>query len=200
MGALAVLQLFGPILEKIIPQIAGLLKPDSEIAKRNVGLAEVVLKTINEATGRSTLQGSIESMSADKELQAKVQQAVVTHPDIINTLEITEGLVPVGGGPQAVREFNAQMNADQRPWWTFLANASFWIALFLAPLLYMVVYQVLWGAGSSEQLKTVVVTAILSGLLGALTGYFFGSAYASTRTARTATTTTASGTGTTTSS
>lgn len=49
------------------------------------------------------------------------------------------------------------------------------VTLALVPLIYLVVIAVLFLPGYSEQLRTVVVTAVLSGLLGAIYGYWLDS-------------------------
>ncbi len=49
------------------------------------------------------------------------------------------------------------------------------VTLALIPLVYLVVIAVLFLPGYSEQLRTVVVTAVLSGLLGAIYGYWLDS-------------------------
>ena len=49
------------------------------------------------------------------------------------------------------------------------------ITLCLLPLVYMAVYAVLFTDGYSEQLRTVVVTAVVSGLLGVVGGYWLDS-------------------------
>lgn len=53
-----------------------------------------------------------------------------------------------------------------------------WVAvmsLCLMALIFMAVYAVLFTPGYSEQLKTVVVTAVISGGLGGFIGYWLNS-------------------------
>lgn len=170
MGALALLQLFGPILSNLVPQIAPLLGAKGEKVTQYAGVAKTVLDTITATTGAPNLQGAVEAMSADPAMKAKVQAAVVSHEDLVGLLEIGVG------GIAAARVANADPN--QVP---FYKNPGFVVACLLIPLIYIVVSRVMFADGYSEQLKTVVVTAILSGLLGALTGFYFGSSLSSAR-------------------
>ena len=170
-----------PLIAQFIPQIMTLIKPESKSTAKDAQVAQTILNTVVQAAGvvtdgsaatASTVAQAAEKMGQDPALAQKVQEAVVTHPDVMELLEVG------GGGVEAARQY--ALGDVGGPWWRFLVNAAFWIALALLPLLYMVVYRVLWGS-FSEQLQTVVVTAIVSGLLGSITGFFFGSAYQHTR-------------------
>jgi hypothetical protein len=159
------------ILSDFVPQILHLFGRDqSEVAQRNIAAGQLVANTVIKATGTAGLGEAIDKIASDDAAKKAAQAAVNDAWDDI--MELTE----VGtGGVDAARKFATAQSADG-PWWRFLANGAFWMGLFLSPLIYMVVYKVLWG-DSSEQLKTVVVTAIVSGLLGAITGFWFGAAY-----------------------
>ncbi len=138
MGALALLQLFGPILSGMIPQISPLLKPATgDKFNKYAGIAQVVLDTINKTTGQPNLQGSLEAMQADPAVKTAVQQAVVSHPDVIESLTIGE----VGGGVVAARAADlASRSAPDGPFWK--SSAVFYVSLLLVPM-------VLWYVGSS---------------------------------------------------
>lgn len=68
--------------------------------------------------------------------------------------------------------------STERPFWQ---SAAFWITIAFLPMLYMVVYRVLWATAPdgtqlfSTDMQSVVITSIIVGLLGTITGYFMGS-------------------------
>lgn len=178
MPILAIISALGPLIAQFIPQVAKIFTPQegrSEVSTRNLEAAQLVVDTIVKATGAPNIQAAVEEMKADPDVAKTAQAAVVNEPQIMALLEIGDG------GIKAAREFADAQSDPNGPWWKFLANGAFWMGILLTPLIYMVVYRVLWD-DSSEQLKTVVVTAILSGLLGAITGFWFGAAYTNTRT------------------
>ena len=175
MGALALLQMFGPILSGLIPQIAGLVKPGSEVAQRNVGIAEAVVKTITAAAGQANLQGAVEAMQTDPAVQKAVQEAIVTHADIL-------GLMEIGGGIPAAREFAIASAADS--WWKPLVSGAMLICVALLPLVYYTVYKVYTSVGEQafpSEIKASVVSAIISGVLFAIVGFWLGTSYGSQR-------------------
>lgn len=172
MPALALLQLFAPILTGMIPQITALFNPKSEVAQRNVGVAQVVLDTITKVTGQPNLQGAIEAMQADPALKTKVQEAVVTHPEVIQLIEI-------GGGIAAAREADTKIIQSDN---TFLRSPAFWITMlvFVPPIDYTIYKLVSQMAAPSENLITQVVTSIL-GLLAVIGAFYLGSSMGSQR-------------------
>jgi hypothetical protein len=175
MGALALLQMFGPILSGLIPQIAGLTKPGSEVAQRNVGIAEAVINTITQAAGQPNLQGAVEAMQADPAVAQKVQEAIVTHADIL-------GLMEIGGGIPAARSFAIASAAES--WWRPLVSGAMMICLALLPLVYYTVYKVYTSTGElafTSEIRASVVSAIISGVLFAIVGFWLGTSYGSQR-------------------
>lgn len=161
-----------PMLAELIPQVAKLFSSGSEVATRNVAAVEAVARTVVTATNSANVQEAIERMQANPELTQQVQQAVVTDPTII-------GLLEVGGGIARAQQNDLAAQNAERP---FFYSPAFWIFLTLCPLLYMVVGSVVLGWSDqewSDEMKSVVVTAIVTGLLGAITGYYFGSSYGS---------------------
>jgi hypothetical protein len=162
--------IFAALLPSLIAMVPELFKifgagATTEVSKRNVAAAEAVTGALLNSTGAVNLQAAVEAMQADPVVATAAREAVIAEPAIAMLIE-------VGGGVEAARKASADPNA--MPFWK---QGAFVMGCILTPLIYMVVYAVMWGEGSSEQLKTVVVTAILSGLLGALTGFFFGAMY-----------------------
>jgi hypothetical protein len=187
LAALPLLQLFAPILSSMIPQIAGLLKPGSEVAQRNVGLAQVVLDTITKATNQPNLQGAIEAMQADPALKQTVQAAIVSEPELI-------GLMEIGGGIKAARDASVVMQTADRPFWY---NPMFWISAAFFPMMYLIVVAVLftvqpsgapatgtpWWAmvGFDQATRSGLVNLIVGMVFGGVVGVWFGTSYGSQR-------------------
>ena len=164
-----------PAITSIVPELLKIFGDDakSDKAKRNVAVASAVSNAfIKSAEGAVNLQDAVERAQSSPEVAAKVRAAVMAEGPV-------QALLEIGGGIEAARKNAADPSAQ--PFWR---QGAFVVALVLTPLIYMTVYRVLWSPDYSEQLRTVVVTAILSGLLGALTGYFFGSMYSSSAAAR----------------
>lgn len=170
--ALALISTFGPMLADLIPQVAKLFSSGSEVANRNVAAATAVFDTVVKASGEPNIQSAIEAMQKSEDVRQGVTQAVVTDPTIM-------GLLEVGAGVALAREKAADPN--QIEWWR---NPAVILALAILPLVYMVVSAVVFGVGSqtwSDDVKTLTVTAILSGALGSITGFFLGSSLGSQR-------------------
>jgi len=165
----ALIATFGPLIADLIPQVAKLFSSGSEVATRNVAAGEAVLNAVTKAAGAVNIQEALEKIQADKALQASVQQAVVTDPVIM-------GLLEVGGGIAAARTAAADPGQI-----AFYKNPAFIMSLVLIPLIYMVVYAVLFdaAAGWSDEMRSVVVTAIVTGLVSSITGFFLGSSLGS---------------------
>jgi len=188
MGALALLQLFGPILSGMIPQITPLLNPGAAgKVNQYAGIAQVVLDTINKTTGAPNLQGSIEAMQSNASVKAAVQQAVVSHPDVI-------GLLEVGGGIKEARAASVVMQTAERPFWF---NPMFWISAAFFPMMYLIVASVLftvqptatpltgapWWAmvGFDQATRSGLVNLIVGMVFGGVVGVWFGTSYGSQR-------------------
>lgn len=184
MGALALLQLFGPVLSGLIPQIASILKPESEVAKRNVDIAQTLVDTIVKASGADNLQGAVEKMQAEPEVKAAVQKAVVTEPAVLAVLEI-------GGGVKAAREADHTATQADKPFWF---SPVFWISMVLLPMVYWYVgssvvggieipsdwpwYAQLplkmFGIGWSLDARSGLANLVLGLVLGGICGVYFG--------------------------
>ena len=178
MGALALLQMFGPILSGLIPQISTILKPGSEVAQRNVDLAQVLVETINKAAAHPTLQGSVEAMQADPAVRAAVQQAVVTEPAIMDTLQIGPG--DVGGARKAAAETAAAMAAD--PWQIIIVKTVFnpvlLVTLMVLPIIYMIVHGLLpFLEKVSGDVIAQTIGTVIGLILGGVMGFWTGQTY-----------------------
>jgi len=175
MPILALLSAFGPILAQLIPQIANILKP-TEVSQRNLGLAQVAIDTITKAAGAANIQDAVEKMQASPEVVATVTQAVVTHPDILEVLEI-------GAGVAAAVERAIVMQTAERPFWY---NPLLWISVGFFPMMYMITAAVLFFsnagigndglvvAGASWYTMVGFDQSTRSGLVNLIVGFIFG--------------------------
>jgi hypothetical protein len=145
MGPLAILQMFGPVLAGLIPQIANIVKPQSESAKRDAALASTVVNTIVSAANAPNMQAAVEKMQADPAVVETVKKAVVTEPKVMAALQVVE----VGGGAAAAAERDLKAVAAEKPFWK--ASAVFWISVLLMPMVYWLVGSLIVG-GTAERL------------------------------------------------
>lgn len=188
MGALAILQMFGPALAALIPQIANIVKPESEVAKRNVALAETIVNTVVENAGATNMQDAVEKMQSDPALTEAVKKAVVTEPAVMGALQIVE----VGGGAKAAAERDVVVQQQEKPFWK--TSAVFWVSILLLPMIYWYIgssvaggieippdwpwYAQLplrllgtaWDAGARVGLANLVIGLVLGGICGVYYG------------------------------
>ena len=171
MGALEALQFFGPILEKVLPQIGALLKPGSKAAAY-APIAESVVSAMTTAAGTDTLGGAIEKMQNDAAIKAAVQAAVVSHKDVL-------GLVEVAGGIQAAKEADAVATQAPNGFWH---GPAFWISLLLMCAPFMLLADVFYVHPTSYQgdIRTQIVTGVL-GIVLVVCGYWLGGSMGSTK-------------------
>lgn len=159
-----------PSIVNLIPALAGIFKPGSEVAQRNVAAATMVGQALVEATQTPNLQAAVERMQQDPEALESARRAMD---------ELIPSLVEVGGGVVAARKQAA--DPTQTPPWM---NPAVWVAILVLPLVYMAAGAVLLGWGGqpfSDDVKALVVTALFTGALGAITGFFLGSSLGSQR-------------------
>lgn len=154
----------------LIPMLAEKFGSGSEVANRNIAAAKVLGEEIVKATKTPNLEAAIYKMQAEPEALAAAKAAVANvYPELFE----------VGGG--AVEARKAASSTDQIDWWR---NPAVIVAILVLPLVYMVVSAVVFGIGGqawSDDVKTLTVTAILSGALGSITGFFLGSSLGSQR-------------------
>lgn len=161
----ALIAAFGPILAQLIPQVAKILNPQpSEVAARNMDAAKVVLDTIVQATNTPNVQAAVEKMQADPAVVAQVQQAIVTHPDIMPLLNVEH--------VQEARDADAAVRNADKPFWYGQVP---WFTVLLLPLVYYTVVMVLGGgANVTQETKSMVIGFIIGTVLGSMVMYFYG--------------------------
>lgn len=168
MPILALLATFGPILANLIPQVAKLLNPaPSEVAGRNIALAQTVVDTIVSASGSTDVQEAVSKMTASgtgAALVEEVKKAVVTHPEVIRYLDVS-------GIPDA-RIADVKATQAEKPFWY---SPNIWVALFLYFLIVYTLIMVLsGGAAVSPDTKSMVIGFIFGTGFASLVAYYFG--------------------------
>jgi muramidase (phage lysozyme) len=183
MAPLMLLSAFAPILQGLLPQVAALFDPTKKVAERNLGIAQVVIDTIVQETGKANLPEAVGAMTdptTGPEITKRVQEAIVTQPEIMQVLEI-------GGGIAKSREFSTTVQNAEKPFWY---NPTFWITAMFFPMMYMITYQVLFTFAGPVMIGTGVENAPLvatswyaqigfdsntrTGLVNLIVGFVFG--------------------------
>lgn len=152
-----------PTLIDSIPRLAQIFKPGSAVAERNVAAATAVMDIVQKATGTVNAQAAVEAIKADPEQLAAATKAVES-----NWFQ----LVPAdGGGIEGARKADAAFSGND-----MLRSPSFWVALALLPLVYMIVGSVvgLFGTPWSEDVRSAIANGVVGMVIGALVGYYFG--------------------------
>lgn len=189
-----------PLLAQYIPQIMTLIKPGSASTQKDAALAQTILNVATTAAG--TLQAgqqasaaqvgaAVDAMAADPALAKKVQQAVVTHPDVLAVLEIG------AGGISAARAANQAAAVAEKPFWY---NPAFAVTVMLLPMVYWIVGSVLiggieipddgawyiqlfrlFGTQFNAETRSGTVNLVIGMVLGGIVGIWFGTSYGSMR-------------------
>jgi muramidase (phage lysozyme)/uncharacterized membrane protein len=164
-----------PGLIQSIPALTRIFGSGSEISERNAKAAEMVVGIVQEATGARNAQEAAELVASDPAQAVAAQEAVK---------ERWHELTEVGGGVEAARKADAASIAQNGPWWQVFRSPSFIVALFLLPLVYMIVGAVvgLFGAPFSEDVRAAIANGIVGLVLGGLIGYYYGQTTSRNRT------------------
>lgn len=175
-AALHVEQTMAPIVAALMPSLISAIP---EIAKlfgsgprtdKTAAIAQKVAETVIAATNTPNLQAAVETVQADPQMRAQATEAVQA---------IWYELQEIGGGISAAREFSAKTAADGA---SFIRMPAFWISLALLPLLYGTVYAVLTGGdGFTSELRAAIASSVVTGVLGAVAGFWLGSSFTTSR-------------------
>jgi hypothetical protein len=158
-----------PSLISAIPEIAKLFGSGPRTDK-TAAIAQKVAETVIAATNAPNLQAAVETVQADPQMRAQATEAVQA---------IWYELQEIGGGISAAREFSARTAADGA---SFIRMPAFWISLALLPLLYGTVYAVLTGGdGFTSELRAAIASSVVTGVLGAVAGFWLGSSFTTSR-------------------
>lgn len=156
-----------PALIDAVPKLAKLFGSGSEVSERNVKAAEMVVGIAKEAIGVRNEQELVETIASDPNAVQAVRDAIDA-----NWGRIDE----IGGGIAAARQANIAGAAIPPK-----RNMALWITLLLLPLVYITVCAVLFGADWSQDVKAMVVSSIVTGVLGGIMGYWLGTSFSSAK-------------------
>ncbi|MDO9313409.1 MAG: glycoside hydrolase family 104 protein [Burkholderiaceae bacterium] len=161
-----------PALDAILGIVPDLLKvfrgTGSEVAQRNQAAAQVVVEAAKSALGVRNEQELVETIKeGTPETVAAVNAAVRSV-----WWEISTDSTGIG----KARESNiAQSSISPK------RNMALWVTVMLLPLVYLVVSAVLFKDGFSDDVRAMTVAAVISGVLGAITGYWLGTSFSSAK-------------------
>lgn len=156
----AAIKVLGGLLPAVAKEFGG-----TEVSDRNLKLAAAAVQTVQDAVGAANPIEAVDRVQRDP-------QALQRASDALEAAGF--GLSDVGGGIPAARKASGEAG----DWWRQPAP---WVTAALLPLVYFVVWQVMTGEGWSSEVRSMVVAAIVTGLLGAVTGYWLGTSYGSQR-------------------
>lgn len=153
-----------PSLVEHIPKLATIFKPGSEVAERNVKAAAIAFDIAKEAINATNEQDVVEQLKSSPAAVAAVQAAVEER-----WFELSEA---GGGGIEGARQADAKIASTG----DLLKSPSFYIAVLLLPLVYLIVGAVvgLWGAPFSDDVRSAIANGIVGMIIGAVIGYYFG--------------------------
>lgn len=163
-----------PSLIEAIPRLGKLFGSGSKVSERNTEAVELAMKIAKEAVGAVNEQETIEKIKADP-AAAQVATRAIEH----RWLELSEG---GGGGIEGARKVDAAYAAG--PWHAFMHSPSFWIAVLLLPLVYMIVANVVGVLGMplSDEVRSAISNGVVGLVIGSLAGYYFGQTTSRNRT------------------
>lgn len=162
-----------PAIIEAIPKLGRVFGSGSAVAERNLKAAELVAETVKAATGAATEQEAVQRLQSDP---AAVQAATRAIDGI--WFQLTEA---GGGGIDGARKADqsAQATGDIRK------SPSFWIALLLLPLVYMLVASLIGLVGTatwSDDVRAGLAGSLISAIIGGLVGYYYGTTTSRNRT------------------
>lgn len=162
-----------PLLIEYIPKLGKMFGSGSEVAERNIKAAEMAVTIAQAAVGASNAQEAVEIIKSNPEAAAKAQQAIEAR-----WLELTEA---GGDGIAGARKADAAQQAAGALW----HSASFWIALVLVPLVYLLTLSLIGMIGTatwSDDVRAGLAGSLISAIVGGLVGYYFGQTTSRNRT------------------
>lgn len=153
-----------PALFEAVPALVRQFGSGSKMAERNAQAVDILVGTAKKAAQAVNEQDLAEKLK-DPGVAAAVRQAVEA-----NWIQIVE----VGGGVDAARKADAVAMASGERFWR--SSPSFWIAVALLPLVYMIVANVVGVLGTplSDEVRSAISNGVVGLILGGLIGYYYG--------------------------
>jgi len=162
-----------PSVIEAIPKLGKLFGSGSEVAERNVKAAELAVGIVQEAVGARNAQEAAELVKTDPQAAQAAKAAIESR-----WLELSEA---GGGGIDAARKADMATSGGD-----LLKSASFWVALLLLPLVYLLVLSLIGLVGTaswSDDVRAGLAGSLISAIVGGLVGYYYGQTTSRNRTA-----------------
>ena len=163
-----------PLLAQFVPQIMTMIKPGSVSTAKDAAVAQTILNTAVQAAGvvvdgnatAANVGAAVDAMHADPALAKTVQQAVVTHPDVIGILEVGSG------GIKQAKDDSLVMQNAPRPFWY---NPAIWVTVLLLVMPFMLLADVFYVHPTSYEgpLRVQIVTGVLAVIM-VVCGFWLG--------------------------
>lgn len=163
-----------PFLLSVLPSLLGLVPKlgeifgsgESEVAQRNVKALEVVAGIAKDAVGAANEQDLVQKIQSDPAAAAAVQKA------------ITESWYEIQTNAAGIEEAR-KVNAASTEFWK---QPAIWVTLVcLMPMVDFVIYKVMTDPSYSSEVRSMVVAAVVSGVLSSITGFWLGTSFSSSR-------------------
>ena len=160
----AIISAFLPNLIEAIPKLAEIFPPGSETAQRNVKAATIAFDVAKKTLNAANEQEVVEQLKNNPAAVAAVTEAIEN-----NWFALKES---GSGGMDGARKADAATAARG----DMLQSPSFWVALALLPLVYMIAGTVagFWGSPFSEDVRSAIANGLVGMIIGSLAGYYFG--------------------------
>lgn len=160
----AIISAFLPNLIEAIPKLAEIFPPGSETAQRNVKAATIAFDVAKKTLNAANEQEVVEQLKNSPAAVAAVTEAIEN-----NWFALKES---GSGGMDGARKADAATAARG----DMLQSPSFWVALALLPLVYMIAGTVagFWGSPFSEDVRSAIANGLVGMIIGSLAGYYFG--------------------------
>lgn len=142
-----------------------------EQAEKNAKAAEIAVEIAKAVTDQPTAEGAVAAIQSDPELASNYAQAVEAQ---WYTLTGETG----GGGIAGARKADVEFQTAGA---SVFRSPAFIISASMLPLVYMVVGAVIFGSNWTMEIKAMVVSSIISLVLGAISGYYLGTSFSSQR-------------------
>ena len=141
-----------------------------EQSEKNAKAAEMAVEIAKSITDQPTAEGAVNAIQNDPVVATAYAKAIES-----KWYELTGE--SGGGGIDGARKYDTAAQATGKPW----LSPALWISLLLLPLVYLVVIAVMFGEGWTNDIRAMVVSSIISLVLGSVTGFFLGTSYGSQR-------------------
>lgn len=162
-----------PSIIEAIPKLGKLFGSGSAVAERNVKAAELAMTIVKDATGAANEQDAATKLQTSP---AAVQAATAAIE--ARWYELAEA---GGGGIDGARKADAATRASG----DILRSPSFWVAMLLLPLVYLLVLSLIGMIGTatwSDDVRAGLAGSLISAIVGGVVGYYYGQTTSRNRT------------------